>query len=525
MLTFFKRKKKLKKPVGITEFFKSRHTENSTFREAFLREMEMKEAYRKAEARTFLRIFKAPNGNPRVAMDSKDETENGGCNNIHNAYRLQTYGITPAQLSWFASWGFIGYQMCALIAQHWLVDKACKMPADDAVRNSYEVGAQDKKVSDTILKKLKQKDKEYGLEAQLIEHVYFGRVFGVRVMKFEIATDNPEEFYANPFNIDAVKPNSYRGMVQIDPYWMIPELDAEAAANPESKHFYEPTWWNINGQRIHRTHLVIMRNGQVADVLKPTYFYGGIPLPQKIANRVYAAERTADEAPLLALTKRSTVLHTDLNKAVLDPKKFAQKMDAWTTFLSNYGVKVVGEKDVIEQMDTALTDMDALIMTQYQLVAAIANVPSVKLMGTSPKGFGASGEYEENNYHEELKSIQAHKMSPVIDRHHMLVIKSDFPKNEQFIATHTWNALDSTTSKGIAENNKLKGETDAILVNTGAINGNVVRARLNTDKNSGYSGLIESNMSEEDMYDSPEQAGEEIPRQGELFEDDEEEGG
>ncbi len=198
-------------------------------------------------------------------------------------------------------------------------------------------------------------------------------------------------------------------------------------------------------------------------------------------------------------------------------------MEKWTQFLNNFGVKVVGEKDVVEQIDTALAGLDETIMTGYQLVSAVAEVPSTKLLGTSPKGFGASGEYEENNYHEFLKTLQTDKMSPVIQRHHMLVIKSDFLPSEQFTPTHTWNALDSTTSKGIAENNKLKAEADAAYVNMGAINGNVVRARLNADKNSGYSGLIDSNMSEEDMYESPEQEGE-TPKQGDLFEMDDDSG-
>ena len=44
------------------------------------------------------------------------------------------------------------------------------------------------------------------------------------------------------------------------------------------------------------------------DTLKPSYNYGGIPLPQLIYERVYAAERTANEAPQLALSKRTSVL-------------------------------------------------------------------------------------------------------------------------------------------------------------------------------------------------------------------------
>ena len=60
-------------------------------------------------------------------------------------------------------------------------------------------------------------------------------------------------------------------------------------------------------------------------------------------------------------------------------------------------------------------------MSQYQLVAAAANVPATKLLGTTPKGFNATGEYEEASYHEELESIQANDLSRLLARHHLCV--------------------------------------------------------------------------------------------------------
>ena len=50
--------------------------------------------------------------------------------------------------------------------------------------------------------------------------------------------------------------------------------------------------------------------------MKPAYLYGGLPVPQLISERVYAAERTANEAPMLAMTKRLTVLKCDITQAV-----------------------------------------------------------------------------------------------------------------------------------------------------------------------------------------------------------------
>ena len=59
----------------------------------------------------------------------------------------------------------------------------------------------------------------------------------------------------------------YKGISQIDPYWITPELGGDAASNPAAVDFYEPTWWRINAKRVHRTHLVIFRNGNLPDVV------------------------------------------------------------------------------------------------------------------------------------------------------------------------------------------------------------------------------------------------------------------
>jgi hypothetical protein len=212
------------------------------------------------------------------------------------------------QMLWFASQSFIGYQLCAMLAQNWLISKACLIPAKDATRNGYEITVNDgTEVAPEVLDAIRKKDVEYRLNYNLIQFVQMGRIFGIRIAMFIVESDDPE-YYKKPFNPDGVMPGSYKGISQIDPYWITPQLDGDAAGNPASINFYEPTWWIINGKPVHRTHLVIFRTEEVADILKPTYIFGGVPIPQKIAERVYAAERVANEAPLLAMKNVLTLL-------------------------------------------------------------------------------------------------------------------------------------------------------------------------------------------------------------------------
>lgn len=406
--------------------------------------------------------------------------------------------ITPVQFGWYAGQGFIGYQNCAMIAQNPFVDKACVMPAKDAMRHGWETTVNDGTTLDSkITDWMREFDKKLDIKPNLIEWMHMGRVFGIRIAIPIIYFNDPlkeKDFYENPFNIDAVPDFAYQGWTQVDPYWITPELDIMAASNPFDKNFYEPTWWRVNGRRYHRSHLVIFRNGRVADILKPTYLYGAPSIPQLIAQRLFNAEMIANEAPLLAASKRMTVLNIDISQAVANPEAFAQRMNEWADLRDNYGIKVVGEAEQIQQFDTSLTDLDAIIMTQYQLVCAIARVPSTKMLGTAPKGFNATGEFDEASYHEELESLQENDATPFIDRHNLLTVKSwVVPKFNisEFHCTVVWKPVDSPTAEEQAGLNKTKAETDAILVNASIIDGFDGRKRISNDPDSGYNGIPE----------------------------------
>lgn len=417
--------------------------------------------------------------------------------------------IPPLQVLWYASQSFIGYQLCAMLAQNWLISKCCLIPAKDATRNGYEITVNDgTEVDPEVLDAIRKKDVEYRLNYNLIQFIQMGRVFGIRIAMFIVESEDPE-YYKKPFNPDGVMPGSYKGISQIDPYWITPQLDGESAANPANINFYEPTWWIINGKPVHRTHLIIFRTEEVADILKPTYIFGGIPIPQKIAERVYAAERVANEAPLLAMTKRTDVIKADMAQATAEYPGFADRVKQWVYNRDNYGIKTIGIEEEMQQFDTSLADLDEVIMTQYQLVAAASNIPVTKLMGTVPKGFNATGEFDESSYHEELESVQSHDLTPLIERHHLLLIRSEICpqfKIKPFHTTVVWNELDAMTAKEQAELNKLNAEAGRFLIESGAISPDEERQRIMADPSSGYVGL-QSEEIPDDNYTFSDETG------------------
>lgn len=454
---------------------------------------------------------------PQLQMSMDEKLFSHAMDNMQSV-KSSFYGnevIPPQQMLWYANQTFIGYQLCAMLAQNWLIAKACLMPAEDSVRKGYEITINDgTEIDPKIIDTIRCYDIDYNLTKNLIEFIQFGRIFGIRIAMFKVESDDAD-YYFKPFNIDGVMPGSYKGISQIDPYWITPELSPDASGDPSSIHFYEPTWWNIAGKLVHRTHLIVYRTEEVADILKPAYIYGGIPIPQKIYERVYAAERTANEAPMLALTKRTDVLNVDLAQALANQPDnpeagrngFTSRIAQWVFNRDNYGIKIIGLDEKMQQFDTSLADLDEVIMTQYQLVSAASNVPAVKLLGTSPKGFNATGEFEEASYHEMLESIQCHALTPLINRHHLLLMRSQIAPEfgmEPFDVTIAWKPLDAMTAEELAALNKLKAETGALLMQSGAIDGNDERQRIIADPMSNYSGIEEKDIESENEENMPD---------------------
>jgi uncharacterized protein len=467
--------------------------------DSFAREIDYSKRHAAAMERSFgktitalekLTTFDLTTGNA-VAMDAQMKTVMD--NNIQQvkSFTSQNQGFLPVHvLEWYSNQGFIGWQVCAILAQNWFINKICKMPGQDAVRHGFERAVNKSiELDPDVFDQLRIMDKRFKLKNNLIEHYKFARVFGLRHTLFLV--DGID--YEAPFNIDGVKEGAYKGMTQIDPYWLAPMFSAEDAGDPSSQNFYNPTWWMINGKKYHRSHFVISRNGNdVADLLKPTYFYGGLSTAQLISDRVYAAERTANEAPLLAMTKRLLTLTTDTTKAMNNLDAFKAKLADWMAFINNFGLKVLGIDEKVEQIDTSLAEFNETIRTQFSLACAAGEAPEAKIMGTSPKsGLGSEGGYDEGSYHEFLESIQDLEMAPIVERHTQLCQRSGniAPDVNMDIV---WNPTDSPTAKEIAEINKIKADTDVSLTTAGSIDGLDGRRRLITDKDSNYHGIEEN---------------------------------
>lgn len=407
-------------------------------------------------------------------------------------YSLQS-GMNPIVMNFFTNQSFIGYQACAMLFQNNTIAAACQIPVEDALRPDYEISicgddndnGQLDSLDDTKLKELKRlSNDQFKLNDVLTKFGVNNRIFGIAIAVPII--DGID--YALPFNPDGIKQNSYHGITVIEPYWCVPTLDLDSSTNPASPNFYEPTYWVLrNGLKIHHSHVFRLIYMRVPDILKPTYYYGGIPLTQLIYERIYAAEKCANEAPTLAMTKRLRVVDADIDNFIADPANAQEILSALTYCQDNYGVLLKRADGQVSQIDTSLADFDALIMTQYQLVAMIARMPATKLLKTTPKGFNSIGEFEQKDYAQTLQAIEALEFSPLIRRHYQILAKSLWGIDVMFDVS--WNPVDAPTEQEKTTNRETESRRLTALIGAGIITPEEARTSLKADEESGFNAL------------------------------------
>lgn len=455
--------------------------------EALLTSQEAAQLLKLSFQRSVADFVVSQDGKPSYALDATDEGRNLA---VSNMFGMD--GVANAVIyTFFAKHGFIGWQLCSMLSQHWLINRACRLPNEDALApgwkldwqngNGAEEESEEKEKKAELLKECVEiANKKFHVAEKALRFGINRSIYGQALAYFVIDGQDP----STPLNIDGIKPGSFKGINVVEPYWAFPDWKTDSM-NPGSLNFYRPDFYTIGGQRIHRSRLVVKPFVEVPDVLKPSYYFGGIPLTQMIYERVYAAEKTANEVPELALTKRMLVVDANMADFVSNPDVMAAKMNLLAKFRNNNGVFFKDRPDQVQQVDTNLSDLDANVWTQYQLVASVSSLPADRLLCTSPKGFQSTGEYEERTYAQTLKSsYQEFAFREFLEKAHAIVMKSELGVSDPFVLN--FNPIDTPTEAEKAQTLLTKASRDAALVNAGIISPEEARGALIADKESGY---------------------------------------
>ena len=491
-MSFFRKKQpqtlEIQQPAEVKE--ETTRTSYLDFYKKLHGKLNKKESTEDAIKRLFPRSI-----NNMVAIDTKTGRQVA----MDGIYKPASYANDlPAFMIPYFSHTFIGWQACALLTQNAYIKRACEIPARDAIAVDYKLHYvngddndpnTDKDAEEEILQELKQlSDRKMKIKNICRDANIFKKTYGQILL---VPTFNVDIDMSEPFDLKKIKKGTYTGMQIIQPFWVQYQMGVEQLNRPDRAGFYEPEYYTIpNRAKIHKSWVIKLVNGVCPDILKPVYYYGGIPLTQQIYERVYCAEKVANEAPKLALTKRLLTVDGDIYNLTAGSGDAFDNLQTITEIRDNMGLFVKDKDTSISQIDTSLTDFDALIMTQFQLVAAIAEMPVTKLMKTQLKGLANTGDYETKDYAQNLKEIQENDYNTILLRHYQLLSMSE--KGKDLNLDIVWDAIDTPTALEQAQIESQQAQTDATLVGAGIVAPEEVRTILRANDDSRFRNLAET---------------------------------
>ena len=369
---------------------------------------------------------------------------------------LAMYGMDEKVLQYYESRVWIGYPAMAHLGTHELMSGICDIPAREAIARGFKIdivdedsedGDNNKSDDDEVVREnskkcrklLRDANRKYKISDVLRQFGCNKRMYGVAYV-IPVFKEGDEFDYSKPFNIDGIRKNSFVGMKVVEPIWMSYEFKDSGANSPISVNFYDPEWYRIaNGTRIHKSWIIKKVYVPVSDLLKPTYYFGGLSLTQMCYERIYCADKVANECPMLVMTKRLLIADANVQAMTNDKSVAELTMQALNYFRDNFSVFFKNPGTQVSQIDTSLEGLPQVSMMEYQLAAAIAGMPVTKLLKNVPTGLQSTGDYEMDDYHELLLDIQR-DYGEILDFFFKIWTKSEYGKSLDISVT--FNELD-----------------------------------------------------------------------------------
>jgi len=286
-----------------------------------------------------------------------------------------------------------------------------------------------------------------------------------------------------------LKPGGLRGFTVVEPISVFP--GQYNTIDPLSPHYFRPSTWWIQNLEVHASRLIRVVSNEPPVILRPSYNFFGIPLAQILYDYVLHFQECRLAAQRL-LTKFSlTILQTDMSSVLSGgPANILERRLAYfVQNRSNDGILAIDkEAENVLNLATPLSGVTEIVKQALELIACIAKVPAVKLLGISPNGFNPTGESDLRNYYDHVASQQEKILRPGLETA-LRVIQLNGPGEISPDIDFAFAALSRDDEKVQADIRKTRADTAAVYIQAGAVTSAEVRAALVQDPDSGFNNL------------------------------------
>lgn len=333
----------------------------------------------------------------------------------------------------------LSYAECATLATESIINNAISKIIDDIFSKGgiFKIESETSFDVSDIQKDLERQFAKLGVWESLKKAVFVNLVFGGALIFLDFdSEDLGEEFY---FKSEILQKNSFRGLKIVPPYLVAPQM--VETANPLKDNYMNPSKWFVSGsQTIDSSRVMILSFFEAPDLIKPLYNFFGIPYIQFMKPYVMSADIARQSLGDLLLRFRSEAIKTDLVKVNMQEAK--ERANAINKMKNNLGVLLLTPDEEYIQTITPIAGLDKIIAQMQENIAVSARMPAVRLLGLTPNGFNATGEFDLKSYYDFISSLQNSKIKPIIEKIADILLKS---KGIESFVKYEFNPLSQET--------------------------------------------------------------------------------
>lgn len=478
------------------------------------------------------RIYQAAQPMPGVIPESRKDYTLANDENIKRSAKAAAIALDQQIVfagGWLANGGyggygaygafaegqaFLGYPYLAELAQRPEYRVISETGATEMTRKGIKIKAKGSKGNKAErIQELEAEFKRLNVMELLCHSVEYDGYMGRShlFLDFDDSLDDPDELLTpvgdgsptNEITLAKVKKGSLKRIQAVEAVWSYPA--AYGSNDPLAPDWYNPQRWFAMGKEVHASRFLTFIGRKVPDMLKPAYSFGGLSMSQMA--KPYVSNWLRTRQSVSDLVHSFTVWQLSSNLAeTLTPggDGLFRRIEVFNNMRDNKGLFLTDkETEEFKNVSASLAGLDALQAQSQEQMCSVAKTPTVKLLGIDAHGLNASSEGSIRTYYDSIHATQPKVLGPNLDRIFAFAQINLWGAVDEDLS-YDWVNLWSLDEKGEAEVRKIDADTDAVLVEIGALGPDEVRERVAMDEDSPHASL--------DLTVMPEQPEPEMPK-------------
>lgn len=354
--------------------------------------------------------------------------------------------------------------LAAMYRSDWMARKIVDMPVQDMLRpwRAWETDA-------SQVATIEAQEKRFDVRARVGKAMRAARLYGGAGILIGADSAKPSE----PLDVTTVKRGGLQHLTVLPCY----QLQAtEIETDPYSPHYGLPRAYTLASARggsiqIHPSRVIRFEGADSLD-----FEQNGTGWPDSHLLSVYdaihhAALTSAGIAELVHEAKIDVISIPNLGSQLgteAGTQMLTKRFQTANALKSINNMLLLDDKEKWDRKQTSFAGLTDVLDRYLQIVAGAADIPSTRLLGTSAKGLGSTGEHDTRNYYDMLAGVRADKIDAAMQRLDA-VLWQDAGGSVPTDAYYEWRPLWQPTDKERADVAKVKADTTKIYSDMGLL--------------------------------------------------------